>query len=162
MPRHETEVLERGTATPISATIIHRTGIQTPEGLEYVAVAMDGTNKPPPPGGGPPDGGGGDMTPLWRLDIPRDVQIAKWGLAAMLTLIGIFFWFVYLPDLKEVRRDISGINTNVAVQARSIGDIEKSLDRIEGKLDRDDQSEAGAGPGQAGGVRPGAGGGKRP
>lgn len=107
-------------------------------GREYLkAVAGGSKNPPPPPPEGPANGGGGggEMTPIWKQDIPRDVQIAKWGLTALLGLVAVFYWFVYLPDTKEIRRDISGLNTNVAVQTKSIGGIESSLSRIEDRLD---------------------------
>jgi hypothetical protein len=99
-------------------------------------------------------GGDGDVPPLWKLDVKRDVQIAKWGLAGLLTLVGLFFWLVYLPDTKEVRGDIAGINTNVAVIAKSNGDIQVTLDRVESRLDQayGNNPQAGAGAGQARGV----------
>lgn len=75
------------------------------------------------------------MTSLFRLDVERDVQIAKWGLAGLLTLMGLFFWLVYLPDVKEIREDISGLNTNVAVQTATVNTMSQTLTRIEGKLD---------------------------
>lgn len=162
MPRHEVEVLERGTATPISATVVHRTGIHTPEGLEYVAVAMGGTNEPPPPPAAPPSGGGdGGMTAHLRL---RLVEI---GLGALAAASGLGFWFVM--DRMDSRFDrlqapLMEVQKTVAGQDKSISAIERSLSRIEDRLDtrNDNQPQTGPGPGEAGAVRPGAGGGAKP
>lgn len=112
-------------------------------------------------GKGPSGGGGGMIPPLWRPDVQRDVQIAKWGLAALLTLFGLFYWLAYLPDVKETQKDIAGINTNVALTANAVGGISNRLDRIENKIDAN-QPQGSPRTGEAGsvhrGTRSGAGG----
>ena len=42
-------------------------------------------------------------------------------------------WF-YTGSLTDVRKDISNIDSNVAVQTKSIDDIDKTVDRIDAKL----------------------------
>jgi hypothetical protein len=110
------------------------------------------------------DGGDGVTPPLWKLDVKRDVQIAKYGLAGLLTLFGLFYWFSYLGDIKDIRTAIAAIDTNVAVQAKTLGDMQQSLDRIESRLDtRDDNHpQASQGAGQAGAVHSGTRGGGKP
>ena len=50
-------------------------------------------------------GGGGDepMTPIWKLDIRRDVQLAKWGVAALGTIF--FAAFIFILTLIDSRFD---------------------------------------------------------
>lgn len=60
------------------------------------------------------------MTPLWKLDVSRDVQIMKWGLAALVTLIGLFFFTLYQPDMKELRRDVANVQSGVAGQTEAL------------------------------------------
>lgn len=73
------------------------------------------------------------------------------------------FFLVRIDDrFDRVDGPVHDLTTNVAVQASTLNGIEKSLDRIEGKLDRNDQPETSARAGEAGTVRDGTGSGKRP
>lgn len=146
-PRRQTQMADR-----LIKIINNDTGTES----QYAVVSDERGPK------GPTDGGdGGMIPPLWKLDVNRDVQIAKWGLAALLGLIGAFYWIAYMPDMKEIRSDIAGVNTNVAVQTRALNDIDETLGRIEGKVDGN-QSQTGPRAGQTGTVHEGAGRGAKP
>lgn len=145
MPRPEPEIIEPTSAASRVEGAYYPTGVMADEEWEYVKVPAGGSKQPPPPPNVPNGGGagGGDMTPIWKQEIPRDVQFAKWGLTGLMALVGIFYWFVYLPDTKEIRRDIGALNTNVAVQTKAIGGIEGTLNRIEDRLDAQPKADMG-------------------
>lgn len=82
------------------------------------------------------------MTPLWKLDIPRDVQIAKWGLTALFAAFGVSVYFLW-GEFKDVRKDISAVEVSVARQTGSLEALQKSSDRIEAKLERANEPERG-------------------
>ena len=82
-------------------------------------------------------GGGEDTPPLWKLDVRRDVQIAKWGLAALVTAFAMAFMF-FIGEFKDVRKDISSIQISQAGQAATTSGIQTTLTRIEDKLSEDD------------------------
>ncbi len=130
------------------------TGVLDSDGNQYWK------NTGPPPSGG---GGGGDVTPVWKLDVPRDVQ---WMKVLWAFLIPGLAWFVFyfVDEMKDVRHDISTLNSNIAGQSSTINGMSQALGRIENRLDgrNVDQSQAGQGPGQAGAVRGGAGSGGQP
>ena len=77
------------------------------------------------------------MTPLWRLDIPRDVQIAKWGLGVLMLAFGSAFLY-FIGEFKEVRENLSGIQSSISAQSATIDGMDKTLERISDKLDRND------------------------
>jgi hypothetical protein len=137
------------------------TGIRDPHGNEYYrssASTAPATSQGASGGGG----GGGDVKPLWSLDVPRDVQIAKWGLATLVAAFGISFMF-FNGEFKDVRKDISSIQASAAAQAATTSAIQATLSRIEDKLDKSNepQSEAGAEQREAGAIRDRKGSGQR-
>jgi hypothetical protein len=85
-------------------------------------------------GGPPSDGGGGGVISLFKLDVHRDVQIAKWGLAGLLVVF-LYCFLYFNGELKEVRHDIADVNANVAGQTSAINGISAAVGRIEDRLD---------------------------
>jgi hypothetical protein len=91
---------------------------------------------PTPPTDGPSDGGGG-MTPLWKLDVRRDVQIAKWGVAALGTLfLAALLYLLGLIDsrfdraddhVRELAKDVKTVELGIVEQR---GDIKAILERV--------------------------------
>lgn len=85
------------------------------------------------------------MTPLWKLDITRDVQIAKWGLVGLGGISLAAFWFVLNQiDTRFDRADekvstlteqVSTVRENVASQTTLMEGVKDNLDKIESKLD---------------------------
>lgn len=83
-------------------------------------------------GGG---GNGGEVVPLWKTDIARDVQIAKWGLGVLfLGFCSIFMFFN--GEQKDIRKDISDVKASVAGQTVAVASLTTTVDRIEDKIDR--------------------------
>lgn len=138
-PKHNFTVIEGGTGGLV------RTGILAPDGQEY----FKGGGGQGGGHGGSNDndsGGGGGMTPIWRLDIPRDVQIVKWGLAGLVTLLGLFFFTLYQPDMKDLRKDLGEVKAAAAAQAATSVSMQATLARIEDRVERrDDQSQRSTG-----------------
>jgi len=149
--RPKLTVIQGGTSDSWRGKLVG-TGVLDEDGREYLKGGGD------PPSGG----GGGDMTPLWKLDIPRDVQMVKWGLPLLAALVGYFF-LNYLGDVKDIRRDIASVQASSAAQAATSSAIQTTLGRIEDRLEqRDgDQSQGGAGAQAARPVHAGTGGGAR-
>ena len=111
-------------------------------------------------GGG--DGGGEDtVKPIWKLDIPRDVQIVKWGLAALTTVFGLAFWFTLgqidsrfdRADEKigEISQQVADVRVGIAQQS---GDVKAILEKL------DDQSQGSSRERQSETVHQGTEGGK--
>jgi len=141
-------VIPGGAAGQVQGTFIS-TGVMGPDGKEYFRAGSGG---PSNHGGG---GGGDDMKPLWELSIPRDVQIAKWGLATLFVAFGTSFLY-FVSEFKDVRKDVSEIRVSVGKQETTTGAINDTLRRIEDKLDnRNDQPEGGSREGQVGTVHQG-------
>jgi hypothetical protein len=71
--------------------------------------------------------------PLWKLDIPRDVQIAKWGLgaisaASIAILIYIFGRIDSLSDkLSDYRSSLASIESRFSYIENDINDLEDEL-----------------------------------
>jgi len=120
------------------------TGIIDEHGNPY----FKGTPPPVPPGGGGNDGSG-PVKSLFSLDIPRDVQIAKWGLATLVVAFGSAFLY-FIAEFNDVRKDISSIQSNVSAQTATVAAVQTTLERIEDKLDRiDDHTQGSPGTRQA-------------
>lgn len=118
------------------------TGIVDADGNHYFKGRPDGNS---PKGTG---GGNDGTTPLWKLDVSRDVQIAKWGLLALMSAFASAFLF-FNDEFKDVRKDIASIQANSAAQTATSGAIRDTLSRIEDRLDdRDDKSETSLTSGQ--------------
>jgi len=79
-------------------------------------------------------GGGDDVVSLWKLDVRRDVQIAKWGLALLVGAFGVAFLF-FIGEFKDVRKDISSIQISQSGQAATTSGIQATLSRIEDKVE---------------------------
>jgi len=100
------------------------------------------------------------MTPLWKLDIPRDVQIVKWGLAGLTAVFGLAFWFLLgqidnrfdRADEKigQLSQQVSDVRVGIAQQS---GDVKAILEKL------DDNAQRGPREGQSEPVHQGAGGG---
>lgn len=73
------------------------------------------------------------MTSIWKLDIPRDVQIAKWGLGLLVLAFGSAFLY-FVSEFKEVRRDLAGIQASQSAQNATASAMQASLSRIESRL----------------------------
>jgi hypothetical protein len=125
------------TASGAEQTRLVPTGVLDSNGREFY-VTSDGTS-----GGGSGSGGGSPPPPdehnkpmkaLWHLDIPRDVQIAKWGFAFLLAAFGTAFVY-FIDEFKDVRKDLSIIQSTVSAQSVKVDGIDRSLTRIEEKLD---------------------------
>lgn len=93
------------------------------------------------------------MKPLWRLDIPRDVQIAKYGLATLTVAFGSVFLY-FISEFKDVRNDLASIQSSVSSQAATASSMQGTLNCIEDKLDgRNDNAQASPPIGQTNLVR---------
>lgn len=88
-------------------------------------------------GSGGGRGGGGQAVTIARLE-ERLSGAFKW-LAVLTAAFGAAFMF-FLWMAWGVRGDISSMEQNVAVQSKAISGIERSLDRIEDRLDSQRQA----------------------
>lgn len=77
--------------------------------------------------------GGGHAVTLARLE-ERVSGAFKWLGILTAAFGGAFLFYLWL--MFGVRSDIASINQNVAVQGKAISGIERTLDRIDVKLDR--------------------------
>ena len=128
-----------------------------PEGMGntlWVPHTSAGKANPNRSGGG----GGDDMTPLWRLDVRRDVQIAKWGVLALATVFLGALWFL----LAQIDNRFDRADEKVSVASDKVADLRVEIagqrgdiKAILGKLD--DQSQTGTRQGQAQPVHQGTG-----
>jgi hypothetical protein len=107
--------------------------------------------------------GGGGVTSIFKLDVARDVQWMKALWAFLVPALASFFIY-FIGEMKDVRKDIANVTSAVTGQTQAISDMQRSLDRIESRLDtRDDNHpQASPGAGQAGAVHPGTRGGGKP
>lgn len=138
------QVIRGGASGSDSKTQTYDTGLVDPSGYRIVKDAPQLAS-----GGGGGSGGGssmgGEMTPLWRLDIPRDVQIAKWGLASLFLAFGGSVYFLW-GEFKDVRSEIGEVEVSVARQTGTLEAVQKTADRIEAKLEQLDEPKAGNNP----------------
>lgn len=125
MPNPKLTVIQGGASgVRVQGTLVP-TGITDQQGNPYLKATG---------GGEPPSGGGGDMTPIWKLDVPRDVQLLKAGFPLILAALTYLAWYV-VDELKDVRKDIAVLDKSIGMQTKTIENVEKSVGRIEGKLD---------------------------
>lgn len=78
------------------------------------------------------------MTPLWKLDVRRDVQIAKWGLAALTTAFGLAFYFLLTQidnrfdradgKITAISAKVEDVRVDIAGQKADIRTILEKLD----------------------------------
>ena len=143
-------VIQGGSDSRVHGSYI-RTGVLHSDGTEYIRGGSGD-----PPGGG--ENGGEPVTSLLKLDIPRDVQIAKWGLAGLAGVFLAAFWFILSQidsrfdradeKVTRVAEQVADVRVEIAGQR---GDIKAVLERL-----NDDQPQGSAGSGQAGSVHQGA------
>jgi hypothetical protein len=79
-------------------------------------------------------GGGGGVTSIFKLDVHRDVQWMKVGWAFLIPALA-YLLFYFIGEMKDVRKDIAGVDKAVGMQTEKIDGMGKTLDRIEAKLD---------------------------
>ena len=148
MAQHNTQ--SAPTAMPPTAQILDMSG-------NPIQPSTGGGFNAPPPNLNYAGGGGGDdpMKPLWKTDVIRDVQFAKWGLVALLPAFGIAFLH-FNSEFKEVRKDIAEIEISTAKQSVKVDNIDETLGRIELKLDKnDDNAKTSSGTEQPSAIREG-------
>lgn len=100
----------------------------------------------------PPGGGGGEgVIPIFKLDVHRDVQWMR-ALWAFLVPALAYFLFYFVGEMKDVRKDIAGVDKAIWQQSATINAMDSTLGRIEERLDGN-QPQAGPRTGQAGSIR---------
>lgn len=98
------------------------------------------------------------MTPLWKLDVRRDVQFAKWGVAGLGSIFIVAFGFLLSQidnrfdradtKVSNLSEKVSDLRVEIAGQR---GDIKSILEKL------DDQSQGGPREGQTRPVHQGTG-----
>lgn len=143
--RPKLTVIPGGSGGRVQGTFIP-TGVRAADGTEYYR---------PGASSGPPSGGGGDeMKPLWRLDLPRDVQLAKWGVVVLGGLMATMLWFL----LSQIDGRFDRADTKVADLSNTVADLRVEIAGqradIRAVLEKlNDQPQASPPSGQAESVR---------
>jgi len=97
---------------------------------------VDGQGKPVlrRTSGSPPGDGGDGVKSIFKLDVHRDVQWMK-ALWALLIPASAWFVFYFVGEMKDVRKDIAGVNANVSGLNSTVNDMNAGIGRIEDRLD---------------------------
>lgn len=91
--------------------------------------------------------GAGGPPSLWRLDVPRDVQILKWAVPALAGVVGLMFWF-FLGRIDarfdQLNEPLRTMTASAAEQAATAKATAEKLDKLDGRVDHiSDRLDAG-------------------
>lgn len=123
--RRSFQVIEGGTGGGVGSTYID-TGVVDEKGRPMLRQVP-----PSPPTGGD---GGGSMTSIFKVDVHRDVQWMRVLWALLLPALASFL-FYFVGEMKDVRKDVAGVDKAISVQGATVQRIDTTLGRIEQKLD---------------------------